>query len=69
MADGYTAVYGGQDLAEAGVDVGGNFLVALAGESATLAIILVAILVIVLVIALLKNVFGITDTVRGLIKR
>lgn len=69
MADGYTPLYGGADLAEAGIDVGGNFLAALAGEAGTIAIVLVAIIVIAVIIILIKNVFGITDVIRNLGRR
>lgn len=68
LTDGYTPVYDGADLAEAGIDVAGNFLVALAGEASTIAVIIVAIIVISVVIALIKNVFGITDKIKGFMR-
>ena len=57
MPNGYTAVYGGEDLAEAGIDVGGNFLVELANQADTLAIIVIAGLVLTVVIGLILKIF------------
>ena len=57
MVDGYTAVYGGEDLAEAGIDVGGNFLAEMANQSGTLAVIVIAGIVLAVIIGFIVKIF------------